>query len=338
MRDALPGNAGCPASRSELRALIAPYLQPDPKRALIQLLTTVPPFLAVMAVMFALLANGHLLAALLSPLAAGLLVRLFMFQHDCGHGSFFRSRRINDALGCVLGVLTVTPYTSWRQDHAVHHASAGNLDRRGVGDISTLTTTEYAGLSRLRRFGYRLYRHPLVLFGVAPAFLFLLWQRIPIGDPRREWRTWLSVLITDAALAILIIAMALCLGPVAVLLGWLPVILLAATAGVWLFYVQHQFEETYWEDQSGWNFYEAALKGASYFDLPPVLHWFTANIGFHHIHHLSSRIPNYRLRECHDENPAFHAVPRLTLWTSLRCMRLALWDQEGRRLVPFGTN
>ena len=337
MRQAPSGHAGCPASRAELRALIAPYLQPDSRRALLQLVTTVLPFLAVMAAMFAALAHGYFLAALLTPVAAGLLVRIFMFQHDCGHGSFFRSRRINDVLGCILGVLTVTPYTSWRQEHAIHHAGAGNLDRRGVGDINTLTTAEYAALPRLRRLGYRLYRHPLVLFGVAPAFLFLLWQRVPTGNPRRHWRTWLSVLATDVALVGLVAALVLFLGPLAVLLGWLPVILLAATAGVWLFYVQHQFEETYWEDQSSWNFYEAALKGASHFDLPPILHWFTANIGFHHIHHLSSRIPNYRLRECHDANPIFQAAPRLTLWTSLRCMRLALWDQNERRLVPFGS-
>ena len=339
MRQRRPQNPsqaiGKPVSRNDFRALIAPYLHPDPRRALLQLTTTAPPFLAVMAIMFVALSHGILLAAFLSPVAAALLLRLFMFQHDCGHGSFFRSRRINDALGCILGVLTLTPYTAWRREHAVHHAGAGNLDRRGLGDIKTLTTTEYAGLPKYRRLAYRLYRHPIVLFGLAPTFLFLLWQRVPTGNPRRHWRSWLSVLLTDAALAVLITVLAIVLGPLPVLLGWLPSVLLAATAGVWLFYVQHQFEETYWEDQASWNFAESALRGASFFDLHPVLRWITANIGFHHIHHLSSRIPNYRLRECHEANPVFHSVPRLTLFSSFHCIRLALWDQNKRRLVPF---
>ena len=325
--------AGLPA---DLRALVAPYLRPDTRRAFVQLATTAPPFLAVIAVMFAALHHGILLAGLLSPVAAALLVRLFMLQHDCGHGSFFRSRRVNDVLGCALGVLTLTPYTAWRRDHALHHAGAGNLDRRGIGDVKTLTTDEYAALTPRGRLAYRLYRHPLVLFGVAPSLLFLVWQRVPTGHPRRYWRTWLSVLLTDAALIALLAPLAIFLGPAAILLGWLPVVSLAATAGVWLFYVQHQFEHTYWERQPDWSFSEAALQGASFFDLPPVLRWITGNIGFHHIHHLSSRIPNYRLRECHQANPVFDAVPRLTMRGSLRCRRLALWDQDRRRLVPFG--
>ena len=329
-------NLSTKPSRAELRALIKPYLQPDARRALLQLATTALPFLAIMAGMFVALTHGYLLGALLAPIAAALLLRLFMFQHDCGHGAFFRSRGINDLLGCVLGVLTLTPYTAWRQEHAVHHAGAGNLDHRGTGDIKTLTTAEYAALPRRGRLAYRLYRHPLVLFGLAPTFLFLLWQRIPTGNPFRHWRTWLSVLVTDAALITLITLAAVFLGPFPVLLGWLPAVLLAATAGVWLFYVQHQFEDTYWERGSAWNFTESALRGASFFDLPPILRWITGNIGFHHIHHLSSRVPNYRLRECHEANPVFHAVPRLTLWSSLRCIRLALWDQDARRMVPFG--
>jgi omega-6 fatty acid desaturase (delta-12 desaturase) len=316
--------------------MVAPYLKPSALRALIQLATTGLPFLAVMAAILVALDNGILAAMLLCPAASVLLVRLFMFQHDCGHGSFFASRWANDLLGRVLSVLTLTPYTFWRGRHAMHHAGAGNLDRRGVGDVATLTVPEYLALPAWRRLAYRLYRHPLVMFGVGPAWLFLICHRIPTGDPRRRWREWLSILGTDAALLAMLGILAVTLGPAPVLLGWLPVMLLAATIGVWLFYIQHQFENTYWEPRQRWEFYAAAMQGASFYDLPPVLHWMTGNIGFHHIHHLASRIPNYRLRACHDENPGFHVVPRLTLSTSLKGARLALWDAERRKLVALG--
>ena len=318
------------------RSMVAPYLKPDARRAVMQLSTTGLLFLAVMAGMLTALEHGILAATLLVPPAAILLVRLFMFQHDCGHGSFFAARRVNDRIGQLLGVLTLTPYSAWRDKHAAHHASAGNLDRRGVGDVATLTVSEYAAQPAWRRLAYRLYRHPLVMFGVAPSWLFLVRNRVPTGDPRRHWREWLSVVGTDAALGAVLATLVVTLGPLPVLLGWLPVVLLAATIGVWLFYIQQQFEGTYWEPQRDWDFRAAALQGASFYDLPAALHWMTGNIGFHHIHHLSSRIPNYRLRECHAANPALQAAPRLTLHEGLRCARLALWDAEGRRLVPFG--
>jgi omega-6 fatty acid desaturase (delta-12 desaturase) len=317
------------------RAAIAPYVKPDARRALVQLFTTGLPFVAVMAAMLIALHYGILAALLLFPIAAILLVRLFMFQHDCGHGSFFKSRLANDLLGWVLGVLTLTPYVAWRGEHATHHAGSGNLDRRGVGDITTLTVPEYLALPRWRRLAYRLYRNPLVMFGVGPVWLFLISNRIPSGNPRKNWRGWLSVVATDAAIAGILAALILLTGPVTVLLGWLPVMLLAATIGVWLFYVQHQFENMYWEPKASWDFRAAALQGASFYDLPRVLHWMTGNIGFHHIHHLSSRIPNYRLRECHQANALFQASPRLTLLGSLRCVRLALWDAEQRSMISF---
>ncbi len=326
-----------PATAASWRAMVAPYLQPDGRRALIQLLNTGLPFLAVMAAMLVALDYGFLPAILLFPVGAALLVRLFMLQHDCGHGSFFKARWANDLLGWVLGVLTLTPYTSWRGHHAIHHASNGNLDRRGIGDVTTLTLPEYRALPAWRRFGYRLYRHPLVLFGAGPAWLFFVRHRIPTGNPRRRWREWLSVIGTDAALAAILATLVLVLGPAPVLLGWLPVMLLAATMGVWLFYVQHQFEDAYWEPPGRWDFRAAALQGASFYDLPAPLRWITGNIGFHHIHHLASKIPNYRLRECHEANPAFHAAPRLTLRASLKCARLALWDADRRKLVAFRT-
>ena len=317
------------------RALVTPYMRPHAGRALRQLLTTAVPFVALMACMLIALHHGMYLTLALFPVGGVLLVRLFMFQHDCGHGSFFASRKANDILGSVLGVLTLTPYASWRGEHAVHHASMGNLDRRGIGDVTTLTLPEYLLLSRWKRLGYRLYRHPLVLFGLGPVWLFFISNRIPPGNPRRRWRDWLSVLGTNAALLAVLGVLAVILDPMAVILGCGPVLMLAATIGVWLFYVQHQFQDAYWEPRSRWDYKAAALEGSSFYDLPRILHWLTGNIGFHHIHHLSSRIPNYRLRECHEANPAFQSAPRLTLWGSLKCAHLAVWDAEQRRLISF---
>jgi omega-6 fatty acid desaturase (delta-12 desaturase) len=328
--------ADLPASASVTwRSLVAPYLEPSSRRALMQLLNTALPFLAVMTGMLIALDHGVLAALLLLPVGALLLVRLFIIQHDCGHGSFFASPWANGLLGRALSLLTLTPYTFWRRDHAVHHATTGNLDRRGGGDVTLLTVAEYRALPLGRRLAYRLYRHPLVMFGVGPAWLILWVMRVPRGSPWRRWRDWVSIVGTDAALVGLVTVLVLILGPLPVLLGWLPVMLLAASIGVWLFYVQHQFEEAYWEPRPQWDFHAAALRGSSFYDLPLVLHWMTGNIGFHHIHHLASRIPNYRLRECHEANPTLQAAPRLTLLASLRCARLGLWDPEHRKLVSF---
>ncbi len=335
MLDPDPVTVSTPPAATAWRAMTAPYMKASTRLALFQLLTTFVPFLAVMAAMMIALHHGFLVALVLLPVAAVLLVRLFIFQHDCGHGSFFGASWANGLLGRFLSLLTLTPYTFWRHDHAMHHAGTGNLDRRGFGDVTTLTLPEYRALPWSQRFAYRLYRHPLVMFGAGPAWLILFRLRVPKGSPTRHWRDWLSIIGTDAVAAIGLIILIMLLGPTPVLLAWLPVILLAATIGIWLFYVQHQFEDAYWEARSGWDFHAAALHGSSFYDLPRVLHWMTGNIGFHHIHHLASKIPNYRLRACHDENPALHLAPRLTLRESLRCARLALWDTEHRKLVPF---
>jgi omega-6 fatty acid desaturase (delta-12 desaturase) len=259
-----------------------------------------------------------------------------MIQHDCGHGTFFPSRRANDWLGRAIGVLTLTPYQFWRRSHAVHHASSGNLAKRGVGDVATLTVREYLALPRARRLLYRIYRHPLVIFGLGPAWLFIVRHRIPTGAMLRERAAWASVLGTNAALLLLGAALVMLLGWKVFLLGYLPMTLIGATAGVWLFYVQHQYEDTYWAPEQDWDFAAAALEGSSYYDLPGVLRWLTANIGFHHLHHLSSRIPFYRLRACFDAHREFRAARRLTLRSSLRTARLALWDEEARKLIAFG--
>ena len=316
------------------RQITARYAQPDRRRALLQLLNTGLPFLALLAAMTWGLDRGIWWAMLLAVPAAGLLLRLFMIQHDCGHGTFFRARWGNDLLGRAIGVLTLTPYGYWRRAHNTHHATSGNLDRRGDGAITTLTMREYLALPAWRRLAYRAYRHPLVLFGVGPAYQFLLRHRIPTGHPLRRWRDWLSILGTNLALGG-IVAAAFLLGIDAFLLGYLPVMLLAASIGVWLFHVQHQFEDTYWERSPRWSYQAAALDGSSFYDLPGVLRWVTAHIGLHHIHHLASRIPNYYLRQCFEENPVLQRAKRLTLWSSLRCARLSLWDEDSGKLVSF---
>lgn len=258
-----------------------------------------------------------------------------MIQHDCGHGSFFARRGLDDWVGRLLGVLTLTPYDYWRRAHAAHHASAGNLDERGVGDITTLTVAEYRSLSRSGRLGYNLYRHPLVMFGIGPAWLFLFKQRLPFGMMRSGALPWVSTMATNAAIVVLAGVMAWLIGIEPFVAIHLPIVLLAGAAGVWLFYVQHQFETTHWAKGDDWHFPEAALHGASHYDLPLVLRWITGNIGIHHVHHLSSRIPYYRLPEVLRHHPELASIGRITLWESLKCVKLVLWDERSRKLLSF---
>jgi acyl-lipid omega-6 desaturase (Delta-12 desaturase) len=333
--DPAPAASGARARRP-WREIVAPYTQPDAVRGVVQLINTGGPFLAIVAALLYGLNEGFWPAILLAMPAAGFLVRLFSIQHDCGHGSFFKSRRANDRLGRILGIFTLTPYASWRRAHATHHATTGNLDRRGIGDITTLTVREYVAQSAWRRFTYRVYRSPFVMFGIGPAYQFLIRHRIPAGNPLRNRQEWISVLGTDAAIATKAVSLALVVGLAPALLGYLAVVMIAAAIGVWLFYVQHQFENTYWATDSTWDFDDAALAGSSFYDLPRFLHWITGSIGFHHIHHLSSRIPNYRLRECFEQNLELRSVPRLSLRTSLKCLTLALWDEERGCLRSFG--
>jgi omega-6 fatty acid desaturase (delta-12 desaturase) len=258
-----------------------------------------------------------------------------MIQHDCGHGSFFGPRQANDWVGRAIGVFTLTPYDYWRQTHAIHHATSGNLDRRGLGAIETLTVDEYATLSAMRRLGYRLYRHPLVMFGLGPAFVFFIMQRLPVGMMRQGWRPWVSVMGNGLAALAGLAGLVWLFGAAPVLIVNVVTMLLAATIGVWLFYVQHQFEGAVWARNGQWKRDHAALAGSSHYDLPPVLRWFTANIGIHHVHHLSSRIPFYRLSKVLKDYPELKPVSRVGLWESFRCARLALWDEAAGRLVSF---
>ena len=328
-------NAHVMSDSPALMRSLAPYREPRSARSIFELTITAVAFVAVWIVMWAALDAGYWIGLLLAIPAAGFLVRLFMIQHDCGHGSFFRHRLANDWVGRSIGVLMLTPYDFWRRAHALHHASSGNLDRRGIGDIDTLTVSEFQARTPWRRFLYRLYRNPVVMFGIGPAYLFILRHRLPTGLMRSGLETWASAMATNAAIAILVAAIIWLVGVSPFLLVQLPITLLASSIGVWLFYVQHQFEDTFWEHDDDWTFHEAALHGSSHYDLPGVLRWFSANIGVHHVHHLSSRIPYYRLPEVLRDRPELKNVGRLTLLQSLKAVRLVLWDEEKRRLVSF---
>jgi acyl-lipid omega-6 desaturase (Delta-12 desaturase) len=314
---------------------LACYREPNSTRSIVELAITAVPFAIIWTLMSAALAAGYWSGLLLAVPAAGFLVRLFMIQHDCGHGSFFHGRRANDWVGRAIGVLTLTPYDFWRRSHALHHANSGNLDHRGFGDIDTLTVREFLALSKWRRLLYRLYRHPIVMFGIGPAYLFILQHRVPVGLMRSRWQFWLSAMGTNLAIAVLAASAIALVGLGPFLLVELPITILAGTIGVWLFYVQHQFEDTYWARDERWDFHEAALHGSSHYDLPGILRWFSANIGMHHIHHLCSRIPYYRLPFVLRDHPELGAVGRLTILQSLQCVRMVLWDETRQRLISF---
>ena len=308
----------------------------DLKRSLFQLITTATPFIALLVVMATATQGRYWLTLLLAIPTAGLLVRLFIIQHDCGHGSFFKSRAANDFLGRALCILTLTPYGHWKQGHAVHHASTGNLDRRGRGDVETLTVSEYQALAPVRQLGYRLYRNPFVMVLLGAPINFLLLQRLPTGRAFRDPHSRRSIMSLNIALVAAFGLPMVIIGVVPVLATYLPVMIIASWIGNWLFFVQHQFEDTYWERDGDWNFHTAALRGSSYFELPPVLQWFSGNIGLHHVHHLCSRIPNYHLQACLDTAPELHRLAkRITLRESLGCWPLVLWDEQSRQLVRF---
>lgn len=315
------------------RKIVAPYERAHWGRALWQCTNTFIPFFVLWGVMTWTIHFSFALTFGLAVLAAGFCIRIFIISHDCGHGSFFPSRRANDLLGAFTGLLTFTPYRSWRHEHAAHHATSGNLDERGIGDVTTLTVREYRALTRGAKIRYRIYRNPLFMFSIGALLLFLIRYRLPIGlKGKRERR---SVWKTNAAIIAMAAGMSALIGVKEYLLIQLAITSVSASAGVWLFYVQHQFEGVYWERGEEWSYLNAALEGSSSYRLPRVLQWFTGNIGFHHVHHLSPRIPNYYLEKCHQENSLFQNVKEITFFQSLRCLTYRLFDEETGRLTSF---
>jgi len=323
-----------PNPNTKWREIVARYQTPSVKRAVWQLVSTLVPFIGAVILMNWSLSVSYWLTLALAIPAAGLTIRTFIIMHDCGHGSFLPSKTWNNIIGWVTGILTTTPYAHWRREHAIHHATSGHLEQRGTGDISTMTVREYLAAGRLQRIWYRIYRNPVILLVIGPAFLFLKhrWPTRSIAGKKEI----LNVHLTNLALAALVTTLSLLIGFKDFMLIWLPIFLLSGAAGVWLFYVQHQFEDAYWRGGEDWDYATAAVAGSSYFRLPKVLQWFTGNIGFHHVHHLSPKIPNYRLERCHRENPTFQKVVTLTLRESVRTLGLRLWDEESGRMVGFG--
>lgn len=321
------------ADTSVWKEIVAKYQKPSTPRALWQLLNTFVPLAAIWYLMYLSLAISWWLLVPLALLAGAFLVRVFIIFHDCGHGSYFKSRAANDIVGFITGLLTFTPFYQWRWDHALHHATSGHLDKRGTGDLWTLTVQEYLESSRWKRFAYRLARNPILLFVVAPVFVLLIKQRFP--SPKANKRERHSVYWMNLAILGMGVALSLVFGFKAYLLIQLTAMALAGGAGFWLFYVQHQFEGVYWERGSDWDYTAAALQGSSFYKLPRILQWFTGNIGYHHIHHLSSRIPNYNLERCHKADPLFQQVKPLGLFSSFKSLSFRFWDEPRRKLVGY---
>ena len=314
--------------------ILAQYREPNHLRSSFELAVTVVPFLALWALAWWSLSVSYWLTLALSLPIAAFLLRLFTIQHDCGHGSFFRNRHVSDWVGRIIGVLTLTPYDVWRRTHSIHHSTHGNLGKRGMGDIHTMTVAEYRASGRWGQFMYRLYRHPITLFGFGPGYLFFLENRIPYGLMGQA-RYWISAMGTNLTIVLALAAIWYFGGLMPLLLIFVPATLIAATAGLWLFYVQHQFEATTWEDDSNWQLHDAALHGSSHYVLPPVLQWLSANIGIHHVHHLYSRIPFYRLPQVLRDHAELAEGNRMTIRESLANARLHLWDEDAKRLVSF---
>jgi omega-6 fatty acid desaturase (delta-12 desaturase) len=330
------GPSSSPADYQGWKSIVAKYQSPDVAISIWQLVNSFGGLFLCLVLMYFSLNVGYWLTLLLAIPAAGFLVRVFIIQHDCGHGSFFKSRKAADAVGTVCGVFTLVAYKYWRKQHAIHHAHHAELEERGIGDVWTMTVDEYLAAPWWKRVGYRVFRNPLFLFGIAPAISFIILERFPLAA-KPEWRNGekASVWWNNLTIALVITVMSLWVGFGTVMAIYLPVILIASSVGTWLFYVQHQYERTYWEHTPEWDFTLAAMHGSSFYRLPKLLQWFTGNIGFHHIHHLSPRIPNYKLEQAHKENALLQRVEQLTLWSSLKTVQLALWDEQQQRLVTF---
>lgn len=322
------------ATKDWLRVL-AKYRQPSMWRSIFELAVTLAGFVACWVLAWASISFSYFLTGLLGVLGGGFLVRLFTLQHDCGHGSLFASRTVNDWVGRCLGILTLTPYALWRRTHSIHHAGSGNLEKRGVGDIHTMTVDEYKAETKLGRLIYRLYRNPVTIFVIGPIYIFGIQQRLPVGFMKAGIKYWISTMGTTAMMLTTYAVLILLIGFWQFFAIFAITSFTAAAAGMWLFYVQHQFEETHWDQPEEWDMHDAALYGSSHYVLPQPLQWISGNIGIHHVHHLYSRIPFYRLPEVLRDHPILGDIKRLTFWESLKCANLHLWDESQRRLVRF---
>lgn len=331
----MPETQSSPRSAREWLSVLARYREPSTRRSLLELAATLVPFVALWALAWMALSVSPWLAVAVAMLNGAFLVRIFIIQHDCGHGAFLKNRTAQDWLGRVLGVLTLTPYAVWRRTHSIHHSHHGNLDHRGIGDVTTLTIEEYRARSAFGRLMYRLYRHPVVLFVLGPSYLFILQNRVPLGLMNQGWRYWTSAMGTNAMIGIALGLVIWFGGLWPVLLIFLPTSVIAATIGVWLFYVQHQFEQTHWSKGEDWQLHDAALEGSSHYVLPQPLRWLSGNIGIHHVHHLYSRIPFYRLTEVIRDHRELAEAQRLTIRQSLATVRLHLWDEAQGKLMSF---
>lgn len=317
--------------------VLAKYREPNTLRSSFELAISAVPFIALWVVACWVAPYSYTAAFAISALNGLFLLRLFCIQHDLGHGSFYANRNLSDWVGRALGIVTLTPYDVWRRTHSIHHSHSGDLDHRGIGDVMTLTTEEYHQRSRFGRLLYRAYRHPLVMFGIGPTYLFFLQHRLPLSVMKQGRQYWISAMGTNAGIAVILSVIVYFGGWQALFLVFLPSTLIAASVGVWLFYVQHQFEQTQWDTTEDWQLHDAAMHGSSHYDLPPILRWFSANIGIHHVHHLYSRIPFYRLTEVLRDHEELVDCSRMTLRESFKCARLDLWDAGSRKLVSFKT-
>lgn len=317
----------------QLRKGVAPYAKSDMRKSIQQIFNTIVPLIAIWIAGYALYGVSPWISVASAVIASGFVVRAFIIFHDCTHGSFFKNKKANDTIGLITGVLTSFPYAKWKREHTIHHATSSNLDKRGIGDIDMLTVEEYAAASPMRRLGYRLYRNPLVMFGLGPLFLVLVANRVNRSDAKKKER--MNTYLTN----VLVFGILITLG---LTVGWMPVLLvhgitmfIAGALGIWLFYIQHTYEDSYFEEESEWDYVKAAVEGSSYYKLPKVLQWITGNIGYHHVHHLAPRVPNYNLEKAHEANPPLHQATTITLKTSLESLRYKLYDPERKRFVTF---
>jgi acyl-lipid omega-6 desaturase (Delta-12 desaturase) len=321
------------ASDRSWEKVVMKYNRPELRKSIWQLCNTLVPLILFWFLMVKSLQFSYWITLLLAVVASGFLIRLFIIFHDCGHGSFFRSRKANDIIGKIAGILTFTPYYKWHQQHRIHHATSGNLDKRGIGDVWTLTVEEYLNSSKGKRFFYRAFRNPIFMFTIGPLYVILIGNRLTRKQMSLKEKR--NVYFTNLMLLLIATSISLLIGIKAYLLIQIPLILIAHALGIWLFYVQHQFEEVSWERDEKWDYKTAAIRGSSFLKLPPVLQWFTGNIGFHHVHHLSSKIPNYNLSRCHYENDLFKDVNPIIFTATFRTLRLSLWDERARKLTTF---